>query len=147
MTKSLSATFGSAMLLITLYGALANSTFLSYFMDTRPAASIIRAALVLVVVGYCFATTIGGRRGRNFALTLGLGLIFYGVLGFFSPNTLSGIGFDGRLLDAFFALEWGFITVLVAVEHPTTSLQTNMPALRVSRDKAHHPSTMRINPV
>lgn len=144
MTKGMTLSFGSLVLLTTLYGVLIDSALISYILDTDTISVAVRASLILLVSAYCFMPTVRLKVFQKAMIGLGIILVSMPIIGLFAPGLLEIFGINLRLLDIFFAIEWGIVTLLVALEQPTrVSPDIAADSFGLHHTPSHKSSTFR----
>lgn len=138
----MTATFGIIVIAMSVYGALANSVILDFFLNTSPFATFTRSTIALLLFAYCFSDRIRTFISHKMIILLGLSLVIVGVGGLFWPNFFSYIGLPRRLLDVFFEIELGILSVLVALERPTLNQKPVLGQFTINRPKSHEPTNM-----
>lgn len=116
MTKTLTVTFGTTVLGTTYYGAVANSSMLSFVLDTQHRATLIRATLALIICLYCIAGPLRTRISRFLILAIGAGLMYLGFGGLLTPHIADRYNYYILPVDIFFAIEGGIISALLGLQ-------------------------------
>lgn len=135
MTKLIAVAYSAIILGITYFGMLTHSSLLAFLMDLSPTASVIRASTVLIVSLYCFASSLRIFATHIAMKILGTGLILFGLVGMLTPVFYNSLGYYALPLDMFFAINWGAVTLLAALERPLAQNTTFSVVRSVSRAK------------
>jgi hypothetical protein len=124
MTKYIAGLFNGIILILEAIGLADPHSILHWFMSITPKQMLIHLSISLVLILYAVFPQVRTRLTQIPIFLGGVGLLVAGICAIFSPNFF---GYNSDILlvvDIFFLIELGILSMLIALELPIRHLKS-----------------------
>jgi hypothetical protein len=118
MTKYIATIFNVIILSLDGVGISDHQSVIHWFMRISQSHLLFHLGLSIILLGYVLVPMLRSRITQTVLLGVGLALFISGIVGLFSPNYFRHLANTVLILDIFFLVESGIVTMLIALETP-----------------------------